>query len=416
MPRGFAIGHAKWWTNQLFPVCILLAVSAALYQLVRTRAWGWSAAVALSCSAIWIGAAIGLARYPVSGLWLAPLAVVIGVIGLRAVAAAGAIRIFRGGVVAGVLGAGVGFVALALQRAHEPATFPANPTLAPEPDAEEVSIRATQRISDRTAIWPRDGEIRTEVGRLQLTIEPALQFISRSPDRFWTVFAAAREGVSPPTQLLRAAHGPYVATFDYRSDYDARLSVADDGQEVRIHSTATLTRPIFSHLNSFARVLVTGHRRLFLSFSPCPDARVEVLPSDYPVGRPARAAFLTDGDRFCVVEASGAEKGPFRVLADGPLKRSEPLIITLLDEDQPMGRISWLDWAAQADTSPSPTAGWGAPCNAIEFSLVGDRPSDAAALYLTLAGTSLGRGWDSVGHAAGTYQNRMRIDSAVGKP
>jgi hypothetical protein len=31
-------------------------------------------------------------------------------------------------------------------------------------------------------------------------------------------------------------------------------------------------------------------------------------------------------------------------------------------------------------------------------------------IWLTLAGTSVGRGFDSVGHAAGTYRNRVRIE------
>jgi hypothetical protein len=30
--------------------------------------------------------------------------------------------------------------------------------------------------------------------------------------------------------------------------------------------------------------------------------------------------------------------------------------------------------------------------------------------FVTLAGTSVGRGWDSVGHAPGTYRNRMKIE------
>ena len=48
--------------------------------------------------------------------------------------------------------------------------------------------------------------------------------------------------------------------------------------------------------------------------------------------------------------------------------------------------------------------------NAIEFSLGDDRPTSPASVFVTLAGTSVGRGWDSVGHAAGTYRNRMTIE------
>ena len=36
-------------------------------------------------------------------------------------------------------------------------------------------------------------------------------------------------------------------------------------------------------------------------------------------------------------------------------------------------------------------------------------------VWLTLAGTSVGRGFDSVGHKAGTYRNRVRIEAAATK-
>jgi hypothetical protein len=35
-----------------------------------------------------------------------------------------------------------------------------------------------------------------------------------------------------------------------------------------------------------------------------------------------------------------------------------------------------------------------------------------ATLFITLASTSVGRGFDSVGHTSGTYRNRMRIQTA----
>jgi hypothetical protein len=50
------------------------------------------------------------------------------------------------------------------------------------------------------------------------------------------------------------------------------------------------------------------------------------------------------------------------------------------------------------------------PVNAIEFSLGGDAPGSVGAIYFTLAGTSVGRGWDSVGHAPGVYRNRIRVE------
>ncbi|MGP0064916.1 MAG: hypothetical protein ACLQGP_15120 [Isosphaeraceae bacterium] len=73
-------------------------------------------------------------------------------------------------------------------------------------------------------------------------------------------------------------------------------------------------------------------------------------------------------------------------------------------------RLTLEDYAAQADTPPSPTAGWGVPVNAIEFSLADDPPSSLASIFVTLAGTSVGRGWDCVGHRAGSYRDRIRLE------
>ncbi|MHC5538643.1 hypothetical protein ACYOEI_10510 [Singulisphaera rosea] len=114
------------------------------------------------------------------------------------------------------------------------------------------------------------------------------------------------------------------------------------------------------------------------------------------------------------MEASNGEKGPFKVLAQGRLGRGEPLGITLYDKGIAMAKITLEDWSAQAGTALSATAGWGFPVNAIEFSLASDRPGSTAAIYTSLAGTSVGRGWDSVGHRAGTYRNRMTIESLDG--
>ena len=124
---------------------------------------------------------------------------------------------------------------------------------------------------------------------------------------------------------------------------------------------------------------------------------------------PARFAYVDERRRFLVAEASSGEKGPFHTLAEGTLEPSQPLTITLYDEDRRAGRVTLDDWSAQLSTQLSPTAGWGAPENAIEFSLAGTSPTSPASIFITLAGTSVGRGWDCVGHAAGTYRNRITI-------
>ena len=81
-----------------------------------------------------------------------------------------------------------------------------------------------------------------------------------------------------------------------------------------------------------------------------------------------------------------------------------------------MARISLVDWSSQVDTTLSPTAGWGVPVNAIEFSLVGDEPSSPASIFVTLAATSVGRGWDCVGHNPGTYRNRILFEAVGDSP
>ncbi len=47
--------------------------------------------------------------------------------------------------------------------------------------------------------------------------------------------------------------------------------------------------------------------------------------------------------------------------------------------------------------------------NAIEFFADG---RGGVSVVLTLAATAVGRGWDTVGHAAGTYRNRVDVDVA----
>ena len=173
---------------------------------------------------------------------------------------------------------------------------------------------------------------------------------------------------------------------------------------------------MYSHLNSFCDIEVRGHRQLSLEFSPCPGVAVEVRRSDYPFGRPARFAYLDRRGIFQVVEATSGEKGPFTTLASGRLGPGDPLSITLRDRGQAEGKITLADWGQQADTTISPTAGWGVPVNAIEFSLSGDAAGAPASIFVTLAGTSVGRGWDCVGHSAGTYRNRILFETIIAGP
>jgi hypothetical protein len=183
-----------------------------------------------------------------------------------------------------------------------------------------------------------------------------------------------------------------------------------------LEAASRLDRPVYSHLNAFCDVEVRGHRRLALEFSPCPGTLIEVRPFAYPFGRPARFAFVSTDRTFRVVESTSGEKGPFRTLGQGRLEPDQALTITFHDDGRAVARLSLDDFAAQADTTLSPTAGWGVPVNALEFSLAEDAPSSVASIFVTLAGTSVGRGWDCVGHRAGTYRDRLRLEPAAAIP
>jgi hypothetical protein len=112
---------------------------------------------------------------------------------------------------------------------------------------------------------------------------------------------------------------------------------------------------------------------------------------------------------FRVVQARSAEKGPFTTLAEGRMNRADALTMTFYDQDRAVYEVTLRDWAAQAGVQLSPTAGYRLPVNAIEFSIDGDNDRASAGMFITLAATSVGRGWDSVGHAAGTYRNRVTV-------
>jgi hypothetical protein len=251
-----------------------------------------------------------------------------------------------------------------------------------------ADLPATQPVG---AAFPTSGDagavVTVRVGAFELIVDARLGFTSRSPDRFWTIFAPDGSQVG-----------------DERSVQEVRSTAT--ATEIRV--TTELPRAVYSHLNAYSEVNLKGEaERLFVTFSPCPDARIEVLLSDYPVGRPARLAYLDPAGTFHVVEASSGEKGPFHELGSGPLRRGDPLSVTFHDGERPLVRVTWFDWSAQASTQLSPTAGWGLPENAFEFR----RTADGAWLYCTLAATSVGRGWDSVGHSAGVYLNRVRIEA-----
>lgn len=436
MPQGFPIGHPRWWANSVLPVVVVVGCGVVLWRCIVRRRVGIPEVgiVGAALAAMWLAAAVVTAGlFTQSGTRPA--------LACAAIGGCGALLLWWGRVprtspllLVVALGVGISIGAVGAASQHAPpagthpllAALPASRSDAMRPDvaiatgdpqrehhhADELARLAHDavRIGHFATLDRETGELTLDSGPLRISCDPVLRFQSRSPDGFWTLFANRNDRVGPQlkrTGLELIENGVRV---EYESDYAVTLSAASNGPRVEVDATATLRKPIFSHLNTYCELVVMGHHRLSLAFSPCPGARVEVLPADYPVGRPVRAAWLAADGIFRVVEASNAEKGPFRILGEGTLRCEAPLSIDLFDEDRPIARVTLMDWAAQVDTSLSPTAGWGAPANAIQFQREGTEPTEPAYIFITLASTSLGRGWDSVGHAAGMYRNRMTLE------
>ncbi len=409
-PGGFPLEHSRFWLNRICPFAVLGVAVFGIVALARKRHLVLKIAL-LILAAMWSGAAISSRIvFPVSASAWWWIGVLIGGTGYG-LAIRWRIVDSRTWVatssVAGLL-AGA-FVVWAL-CGPEPSTHPIGSTALPSAVSENSKAAVTIRLNESVRVESDVGLISAQIEAYRLQIEPLMSFHLISPDRFWSILIPPKFTEFPPRRIAAVRHESG-ASKAVQIEYDRRESLlvsSADSQITEITAARTLTEATYSHLNSFCSLSLSGHRQLFLRFSPCQKVRIEVLPADYPTGRPARFAYRT-ADRFVVVEATSGEKGPFHELASGPLQPSESITLYLDDEDRQFASITFEDWAAQASTDLSPTAGWGVPQNAIEFERYGDQPSGMVAISLTLAATAVGRGWDTVGHSAGTYRNRMQV-------
>ncbi|WP_165219440.1 hypothetical protein [Aquisphaera insulae] len=420
---GFPVGHPRFWFDRVVPIFGLGWSLAGLVALHRERR-DLLLRLLPAYPAAWAAGAISArASFPVTFrvLWLAPMliAAALGVAFSLLAASAEGRKLRRLAILSALAWALVGAAIPWSIRPGPPGTRPleaaAGLAESAPPWGSSRQASGLIRVAPGTSVYASEGSILAQFGALKVEVQPLLRFLSVSPDGCWVVFnrESDREGPEPRFEgMSERPDGTRDLRYRFPGLGSARLEVAvgpAEGQ-ARIDAATTIDRPVDSHLNSFCGVEVRGHRRLFLEFSPCQGVRVEVLPFGYPSGRPLRFAFVDATRRFAVVEASSGEKGPFRTLAEGRLEPGDPLTITLHDEDRAAGRLTLRDWSAQLDVTPSPTAGWGAPANAIEFSLQSTEPNSPASIFVTLAATSVGRGWDCVGHAAGTYRNRLEIE------
>lgn len=413
MPKGFPILHSRFWMNSVLPPAAMLFVGWVLLQLLKGRrdVWLRSHLGVLGCV---LGSAyVGFLCFPLSmmGLRLGILVsvAVAGATGLTLLSwltvenrprrNAGTMAVIAVGVLVG------GFVPFS-QKASIPGTRP-------DTSPDGFLVRSTSSkiplLPDRFSFQMGDGTVVARHGSGFLSVNPILRFQSTSPDGFWTLLAPPVEFDWRKVRVVPGMAGRKDHFFYHGKIASSDLNIVPwtNRTEVALNCQTVLPVPVYSHLNSFTELFFSGSDRLFVSFSPCPG-KIEILPSDYPAGRPARFAAMMPEGILKVVEASSGEKGPFKVLTEGVIARDAPVALTLWSGETPVYRVTFHDWAALASNQLSPTAGWGMPENAIEFSLADG--ARAAMIYLTLAGTSVGRGWDSVGHAPGVYRNRVTIE------
>ncbi|MEM7395574.1 MAG: hypothetical protein AAF492_24855, partial [Verrucomicrobiota bacterium] len=294
------------------------------------------------------------------------------------------------------------------QQAADAATRPYSNQTFHRPDKTGIPFGRPVQLPEQTRIFPAEESVEVAMDDLVINILPLLTFQSQSPDRFWTIFAPTPWWSAFPRHMNGLIRDDLSLTSFYRDIGDARLRV-DVSDGIRIEASTYIPEEVYSHLNTFCEIHLSGVGDLALSFSPCPKV-VPLKESGYPTGEPIQLAYLDADNRFHVARARSGEKGPYKTLTQGRLKEEDTLGIVIHVKGKPVARMQLHDWARQASRRLSPTAGWGLPENAIEFSLRRDDDSGEGLVFVTLAGTSVGRGWDSVGHRAGMYRNTITIE------
>lgn len=419
MPRGFAIGHIRFWMNEVWPLALLFVSLAGVWSLVRRRP-DWTKVCLLSLGIVALSTTVTASlTFPDIKRIVLLLSALIGLfeLGLASTIATPSLarKVIAGPIIAALsFGA---FMPLA-QRAEQPSTIPLNEpcpwaevTNGGTPlNGEPQSVGAFNRVM----VLPSTGAVTIRLGRVRLEIEPLLTFESTSSSGGWSILSRQVRDRGPSFRRLvemstgRVEGGGNLLLFGGSSDW---LSVEDQGL-VKITAFSRISEPVYSHLNTFCKVSIYGHENLELTFSPCGSIGFEPRPADYPVGRPARFAYCDTDRKFLVMEAQSGEKGPFTELGKGRLEFDGRLSLGIVDNGAPIATVHFDDWASQLSSALSPTAGWDVPVNAVEFQRSGDARRDPVMVWITLAATAVGRGWDTVGHTAGIYRNQVVVEVA----
>ncbi len=402
LPRGFTPSDIHSWSNTWLPAAAVLVIVGALLRFVFFQSSGlFVSLVSAAIAGGWL-AAVGTSAFLFPVSFDVERAIGPGAIALALGTLAWATKLRTApSLVAALVGAAFGFVEVLALKAPPPSTRPAGGALA------EVKGEPTK---DDAAT----GQVSFPCGKEHVRVRPLLTFESRSPDATWTVLAPP-DAFGPRRKFEAFAKEKNGFRASYTDDGVTSLVATKDAKGLEIEAVSKLPRAVYSHLNTFTTIYVPFETSLSFSATSATGAeKIALEPTDFPAGGPLQLAYLGADMALHVVRASDDEKGPYTELAKGRLGRDEPLTIEIRHKDGSPGtcKLTFKDWTSQVSTEPSPSAGFGLPQNSIQLHSRGKE----AFIVLTLAETGPGRGWQSVGHAEGTYRNRIRVDTVMTEP
>lgn len=417
MAQGFPPGHPKFFANLVIPAAVFAVSMLGLFAALRANGFLLNGLAAFPL-VFWM--MLGGAWYqhsPLSiryvGPLLLPLLLLLMMAWFWTRRGRGGMTLLSFTATLAAVGCGVGFAYA--QRGVDKAASPyKNSVFIVLPDrGAQVDAPAAERPFKLDA---ENAQLSVQHNGVSLHILPILTFMSRSPDRTWSRFAppntnnATRQlmGLRETTEQATAR---YMSSMGNTGEGQSALIVSWDGEKLpfSLEAITGLEKPVYSHLNQYCILSLKGLKTPRIAFSPCAEKPIDMQPHAPPARHPVRFAYVSAQKTFHVAEAQRKEKGPFTELASGPHDPATPLTLTFLDGETPKLKVTLLDFTAQAGTVLSPTAGWGMPVNAVEFSL--DDSTGTVTVWFTLAGTGIGRGWDTVGHPPGTYRNRMKVEA-----
>lgn len=312
LPQGFSPSSLRFVSNTFVPWSILgLAPVTLGIALVVGRVrplTTFLVAAGTLCVAAGVTARV---CFPVSA---PPFDMVVGGAGLAPLLAAACYRrwLAHWTTLFGLaMGALLGVAVMAGERAPDASTHPALDALPAPLGGQGASPDLPEGRFDIS-----EGSLHLRRGEVGVDVFPVLMFISRSPDRAWTVLAPPRVNASTTRWQWAMTDGETmeVALASDALTHRVRLRPASSYE---LTSFSRLDHAVFTHLNRFAEVRFDA-RDAALRIGDC-DHDVEVRPCDYPEGRPTRFAYF-DGTSLRVVEATTVRRDHSARSAISPIR------------------------------------------------------------------------------------------------